>query len=48
LITTFVSFYLGSPGHLHWIIDYLPSREQQFIAKLVAHCLASFPGGKEI
>ena len=33
---------------LHWIIDYLPSREQQFLAKLAAHCLASFPGGKEI
>jgi heme O synthase-like polyprenyltransferase len=48
LIKTFVGFYLGSPGHLHWIIDYLPSREQQFLAKLAAHCLASFPGGKEI
>jgi len=48
LITTFVGFYLGSPGHLHWIINYLPSREQQFLAKLAAHCLASFPGGKEI
>jgi hypothetical protein len=33
---------------LHWIIDYLPSREQQFLAKLAAHCLASFPSGKEI
>lgn len=32
---------------LHWIIDYLPSREQQFIAELAVHCLASFPGGKE-
>jgi len=48
LITTFVGFYLGSPGHLHWIIDYLASREQPFLAKLAAHCLASFPGGKEI
>jgi hypothetical protein len=33
---------------LHRIIDYLPSREQQFLAKLAAHCLASFPSGKEI
>ena len=33
---------------LHWLIDYLPCREQQFWAKLAAHCLASFPAGKEV
>jgi hypothetical protein len=33
---------------LRGIIDYLPSREQQVLAKLMARCLASFPGGQEI